>query len=66
MKIIAYVVRAIVEGVILVLLLSLALFGLSLVGLARLYNWSVTSTETPEEKANRERDEWKLKGGWSP
>lgn len=62
-KLIAYVVRALVEGVVLLILLSLALLGLTVVGIAKLYNWSVYSTETPEERDARERAEWKLKGG---
>lgn len=69
-KLVAFFVRAFIEAIACILTFCVALIGACLMGLgaliigvARLYNWSVIATETQEERAAREQAEWKLKAG---
>jgi len=59
---IACIIRAIVEGVVGTIFVIFLLICAALAGLGKLYRWSVKvsqSRETPEQRAEREHEEWK-------
>ncbi len=52
-------IRAVVEGCVGVVFALFLLLCAALAGLGKLYSWAVHASETPDQRAEREHEEWK-------